>query len=56
MDIFQIAQSIATEKLIFMKRLTGDKGIQLKDSIKTYAYGTSKDLENEKKKLNVTIC
>ena len=32
-----------------------DKRMQSIDSIETYAYGTSKDLVSEKKRLNVTI-
>ena len=32
-----------------------DKRNQSIDSIETYAYGTSKDLVSEKKRLNVTI-
>ena len=32
-----------------------DKRMQSIDSIETYAYGTSRDLVSEKKRLNVTI-
>ena len=32
-----------------------DKRMQSIDSIETYAYGTSKNLVSEKKRLNVTI-
>ena len=52
----RVRHNIFTEEINkFALSWNDDKTIQWNDSIETYAYGTSKEKEVKKKRINVTI-